>query len=464
MTSDPPFWLVVVVQAVSVIGDTLGQRSARLHFNGSSKRMLIVLSVVSSLQVLFFLGILQWTLPASTTGMILNGTSANGTALKSPCWKEVDFDGNWPDYCTQLNSTHNCTVVSCPSQGPWSVPRTISLHPAALLNGVQSVIYYVCEVMLYQHSLGLLLLVMAAVLSSAFTGPFEHILGFSDVALSTKVMVAGIVGPMLCVLERPVQDLEIPLTQQWRQLCTSCCQPTPYPSARRNFWSALMGYGEELDANEHLILEAKVDESVSHTMPRRGSVAQQSRNSIVVFVALIVPFLLLTAVYSTWFVSQKFFNNKFRMNVFGYTALDQVLNPVYIMPCLLLVDLPCLRNRVQHKSDRQSFGSAAKEAWSEATQNYGTGLITVFMYRLLINARAMAYFYLGVMYNMSKVYLLLQVVRVILSIVVNLLLLTACPSIIGITQDETRRALAPIHVLLKLVGLPLCFLAIVWVS
>ena len=60
--------------------------------NGS-RRVGLRTSRRHAMQVLFFLGILQWTLPASTTGMILNGTSANGTALKSPCWKEVGEGG-----------------------------------------------------------------------------------------------------------------------------------------------------------------------------------------------------------------------------------------------------------------------------------------------------------------------------------------------------------------------------------
>jgi hypothetical protein len=106
--SHPPFWVVFVVQVVSVVGDVFGQRAARKDFKGSTRRMLLALTVVSGLQVFALLGILQAALPASVTGAIYGDKS---TTL--PCYEEVDGQGHYPDYCDPTKQSQHISSFSC---------------------------------------------------------------------------------------------------------------------------------------------------------------------------------------------------------------------------------------------------------------------------------------------------------------------------------------------------------------
>jgi hypothetical protein len=76
--------------------------------------------------------------------------------VKLDCYAEVDLHGNDADFCAPP-SRHNCTVIECPRQGPFSALRDMFLHPALMLNGVLAVVYHVAEVLLIQNPMGVLL-------------------------------------------------------------------------------------------------------------------------------------------------------------------------------------------------------------------------------------------------------------------------------------------------------------------
>jgi hypothetical protein len=197
----PPFWVVLLVQLVSVAADALGQRAARKQMKNSQRHMLLGLTLVSSLQVFLILGILQFALPVSISGALYD--SKHGSQAL-PCYVEVDTNGQPPEYC----NSHACQPIECPAQGPFSMFRSIALHPLLLLNGLQSILYYVCEVVLYHQPLGVVLIVIAALTSSFVIVPLEALFGILDHAVDPIVMVLGIVGSLLCIIERKVTQMD----------------------------------------------------------------------------------------------------------------------------------------------------------------------------------------------------------------------------------------------------------------
>lgn len=342
MSRPAPLWLVFLVQGTSVVGDTLGQRATRLHFKGSSRRMLMALTIVSALQVLVILGALQAFLPASVSGAIYD---SSGDQL--PCYREVDWQGRLPSYCS--GAAHNCTVVPCPSQGPASVPRSIGLHPLLLLNGLQSIVYYIGEVLLYQQPMGLVLIVMASLVSSFVIAPFEALFGIHEAHVPPTVIGLGIVGAVACVVELPLshEQQALPLRKlygaawralrrgDWRAVCgrqpqtgRSCSTGVDVPAYRP--LDAIADYGPK-----KVPLSAAVDEPAEEGNEEEEGESESVGGHVL---RIAVPFVMLALIYSAWFVTQKVFNAEYRTNMYGYTSLDQVMGPLYLLPTLFLID------------------------------------------------------------------------------------------------------------------------------
>lgn len=305
-------------------------------------------------QVLIVLGALQLALPARTTGAIYGGDDQR----QLPCYKEVDLDGRLPEYCAVRNGTlaHPCTEISCPSQGPGSMFRSIVNHPLLLLNGLSSIVYYTGEVMLYQQPMGLVLLVVAALASSFVIEPMEALVGLQvctcvpsppraegvagadrfaianrpiaaavtaqDKSVAVPVVLLGMLGAVCCVFEVQV-DGSVPLRELWalrevkrgpwrrRELpLTDPSRETLCDPAREVLRDPASGDGIASEGEEELI------DSCPPSKPRQ-SLARH-------MLAVLVPFLLLALVYSVWFVTQKLFNQEYRTNMFGYTCIDQV--------------------------------------------------------------------------------------------------------------------------------------------
>lgn len=389
MSDTAPLWIIFAVQAVSVAGDTLGQRASRRFFKHNSRRMLIVLSVVSALQVLVVLAAVQLVLPASTTGAIYKGR----TAL--PCYEEVDLRGRAPSYC----DGRNCTEVACPSQGPFSIPRTVGLHPLILLNGLQGIVYYIGEVMLYQHPLGLVLLVMSSLVSSFVITPFEALFGIREASVGPVIVALGIIGAVACVFEVPLTDAQrrSTLRAMYAGFARACRRgacvrgavgepdggDVPVLSddditATQHQSSAVAPATPGSDAGPYSALDdADADATAGAAgdatpYPARQPLLQRiARHTL----AVGAPFLALATVYSTWFVSQKVFNDQFRTNAFGYTALDQVLNPFFLLPVLLAFDsiTPLKRCVVPPKERGATFAQDWRLAWQEALVRGGVG-------------------------------------------------------------------------------------------
>ena len=90
---------------------------------------------------------------------------------------------------------------------------------------------------------------------------------------------------------------------------------------------------------------------------------------------------------------------------------------------LLVADyIPFLkRSMVAKTADgmNESLGQAVRTTWQKLAANNYRGLATIFFYRLLINGRAIAYFFLAVQFNLDQVYVELTLIRIVLSWVVR---------------------------------------------
>ena len=107
--------------------------------------------------------------------------------------------------------------------------RSMWLHPLLWLNGVQSIVYYVCEVILYHQPLGVVLIVVAALTSSFVIVPLEAVFGIIDHAVDYRVMVLGILGSLLCIMERKETSTNGSISQLWSAwFGRLCCKSERY--------------------------------------------------------------------------------------------------------------------------------------------------------------------------------------------------------------------------------------------
>ena len=433
----------------------------------------------------------------------------------------------------------SCECFSPSPQGPGSMFRSFRLHPLLFLNGIINISYYVGEVLLYHHPLGLVFIVIAALSATFIINPLESFVGLGESdPVPNSVIALALIGSVLCVLERKYgEEFSIPqmyrrawrLTSHWgHRLCThpsetqcaACAQglqdmengsSEEEQLGNKSAYEELAGVAASSEQSARggslrrrsASGELHGDESLSHplimptSMPfvapddstaefhspapvehkphHRAELVPQSptsserdldpsratrgaKNFTAILrdsVMILVPFLMLSISYGLWFVTQKLFNDEYRTNIFGYTSIDQVWAPVYMWVFLLLVDhIAPLRAMLHSAEDR-------KESWAEAVKNTfsilfcqrrGRGFFTVFTYRLLINARAIAYFYMGVTYDLAAVYLELTLVRVMLSWVLAGCVCALKPSFIGLSKAERNTVFAPVNIGLRLAG------------
>ena len=149
--------------------------------------------------------------------------------------------------------------------------------------------------------------------------------------------------------------------------------------------------------------------------------------------------------------------------MFGYTSIDQILAPFYLLPYLWLVDtVPLFRRTVVSKDDQKSsFCQSFTNVFQRFRENRFRAFFTVFAYRFLINARAMVYFYMGVTYDLETVYLELTLVRIILSWIFAFFVCLIAPNFISLTAAERNTVFAPQNLILKGFGTVFILVALV---
>jgi len=219
-------------------------------------------------------------------------------------------------------------------------------------------------------------------------------------------------------------------------------------------------------ANQHnyILLENETKSGNGESVSRFGHSSFRSLASSLIRTGL--PFFLLSASYSMWFISQKIFNKNFRTNVFGYTSLDQILAPFYLLIYLSIVEhiSPFRRKCLAKEDQSQTLKEAIIQTFGEYRAYKCRGFVTVFFYRFLINARAMAYFYMGVVYDLDVVYLELTLTRVVISWIMALVICGIQPDFISMNETEKKTVFLPINIALKTFGTILITFALILIS
>ncbi|KAN0007389.1 hypothetical protein ACTFIU_000588 [Dictyostelium citrinum] len=498
-TAKPNIGILIATQLVSVIGDSFGQRCSRVNYKHSTRHMMIGLCLMTAVQMFVIMGILQLSLPTSITGAIYINN------VKVDCYKELDIEGKIMD-CTPLN----CTIIPCKSQGPFSIFRSIGLHPFLLTNGLMNIIYYNGEVFLYKEPLGLLFLVISALSSTFLINPLNIIFGEPiNQPIPFLIYLFGIGGSILSVIEftPKKKKTEIEEEEEKKKLLDNSInnsnlggadkQPlllnngddgddddikvldeneneglvssnthfrnnkqkvqsieniddSPSSSSSNNNHNQNTEIEEEKDLSpQHVIIENSINNSETTIVnSNEKSKGIEIGKIIIRGIKIFIPLVMLAIANALWMETSLFYNDQFRTNAFGYNSLDQTLLPFYLFPFMILVDFvkPLKRTFLNDSDQKESLIQAVKSTWKESN------LLTLFVYRLLINGRAIMYFYLAIEYDLTMVYLESTLVRVVMNwlgaIVLNLLL----PKWINATPEERKKTFHPINLLLKCVG------------
>ena len=368
---------------------------------------MIALSIVSPLQMLFALGAIQLMRPDFTKEVW--NTYANGTKY---------------DYCKVHPNQHQY----CYHQGPLTIYRALEVCPVLPVDQIKNVFYYLGEAALYSQPLGLVLLVMSSLCSAFIIAPIQAWWKLGTAGhLPVVSIVLGIIGAVLCIIERNVP-----------QECHQEEQPQQLQE-------------EQLEEQQH-----------SHaliTKEEEGNAGQRMPFYRTIFnaVPLLIPFVLLSVTYSLSFLLQLYFSERCKINPWGYNAFNQVpLTPFIFLTFLLADAFHWTKLDWMHlgtkDTQRESFWMALRTTYRECTANRCQGFWIMFIYRSLINGRGVMYTYLVTMYDLNKVYLQLTLIRVVLSWLASLFILLVVPKFIRTSNHEKKVILHPFNMGAKIVG------------
>ncbi|KYQ94060.1 hypothetical protein DLAC_04335 [Tieghemostelium lacteum] len=459
MSEKPNFLILLIAQGVSVVGDSFGQRCSRVNYKHSTRHMMIGLCLMTAVQMFVIIGILQLALPTSITGAIYIDNK------KVECYKELDIEGKIEN-CTPSN----CTVIPCESQGPFSMFKSILLHPFLLTNGLMNIIYYNGEVFLYKEPLGLLFLVIAALSSTFLINPLNMIFGEPiNQPIPALIYFFGITGSLLSVIEfspksftkqKIESDENKNSNDNEKNSSINSGDGAVEENKNSNDNDNDNGNGKEVVYKHHEYSNSHKDyeESVSLLQDNVGQIVREHREKIPLKervkslvlrgIKILIPMFLLCIANALWMETTLFYNDQFRTNAFGYNSLDQILLPFYLFSFMLVIDLIKPLKKAFYNSDDQeeSLLQAVKSTWKE------TSLPVLFIYRFLINGRAIMYFYLAIKYDLTLVYLELTLIRVVLNWLGAILLNLLVPKWINATAEEKRKAFHPVNIVLKCIG------------
>lgn len=426
MSEAAPLWICFVPQLASVVGDSFGQRSSRVFHAGNRRRFIIGLIAVSSVQMFVVLSIIQLALPKTTTIIYVQ---VNHTTV---------------DFCAL---PENVGDDRCFAQGPLTIYRAVELCPFLLFNGILNLVYYVGEASMYRQSLGVLMLVLAALASSFVIAPMQNWFDLEGAKqVNGGAIALGILGALCCLIERMPPG------------ASAAASPVAASTFESDVESDRASLKEHPVANEH----SRLNSDLFPTTPTMIIAPfDSSGNRVIVtlrkirtFLPLLAPFLLLSFAYALYFVLMQLYNDKCKINMWGYNAFDQVSFPVYMFAVFIMVDFiaPCREKLRWDEKQDDTLMHSIKATYREMTANRCAGFINMFVYRLLINARAIAYTYITVQYNLSSSYLQLTLIRVVLSWVASLMLVLLVPKFILSEPLEQLKLRDWVNLSLKCIG------------
>eukprot|EP01132_Coremiostelium_polycephalum_P004995 gene4995-6219_t len=370
MSTKPNFFILLAAQAISVIGDSFGQRCSRVNYKHSVRHMMIGLCLMTSIQMFIIMGILQLALPSSISGAIYIDN------VKVDCYYELDVEGKIMD-CTPTN----CTQIPCKSQGPFSMFKSIALHPFLLTNGLMNIIYYNGEVFLYKEPLGLLFLVIAALSSTYLFGIAGSILSVIEFKPKSKPIIENNV-----IIENPSPINNSQEDQEENQNLLNNDEENISIDTDEDDHNNNNNNNENNNENngKEIIYDKDEEYQIIHRHLPHDSLSKiEQQENISRDWSTTIKNTLLRA-NALWMETSLFYNDQFRTNAFGYNSLDQVLLPIYLFFFMVIVDIitPLKKLFLNEEDQKENLIQACKTTWKESS------LINLFIYRLLINGRA----------------------------------------------------------------------------
>lgn len=450
-----PIWVCVVPQIVSVLGDCLGQRSSRVFHHKSRRRFILSLAAVSAFQMFLILSVIQLSAPTMTSIIYHTRKSHNNITNGT--------DTVVVNYCKEPG--HNEDF--CYSQGPLTIYKALGNCPALLLDGVLNIFYYLGEAMLYRQPLGVLMRVLSALASSFIIAPLQAILNLGGAhEVSPWAVVLGFVGAILCLVERsvPVPESGGASINSLQTVPGSCEGSQEFKTEPRIDSQTDYAEGAEIrsptktneakDIEKVNLLENPEKLNVPNGLSSCSSKLMRGVTLALSHLPLIGPFLLLAFTYALYFVIMLFYNDKCYINMWGYNAFDQTVLPIFVFSVFFVVDtLVLCRTKLEDEEDqRQTFREACVGCFRELTCNRCQGFFNMFLFRLLVNGRAIAYSYIAITYDLSSSYLQLTLIGVGLSWVATLVLVLVTPSFIVAELPEQLRVKDSVNIGLKIIG------------
>lgn len=178
---------------------------------------------------------------------------------------------------------------------------------------------------------------------------------------------------------------------------------------------------------------------------------------------VLAPTVAIALCTALWNVSQRFFNDRYHINVWGYVSLDQVLAPIYVLPFLALTDaVGCARAILLSRDDQsQSFWEACIASWHEQGGGRLNGeAVKVGVGVLLSNVRVFVYFHLLITYNMSQTFFMLTMLRVVSSWGFVIAMAKLAPDLVDLQPEQRTKMFMRDVVTLKLSGSCLILVAL----
>eukprot|EP00898_Chlorokybus_atmophyticus_P002313 jgi/Chlat1/3082/Chrsp21S03324 len=286
--------------------------------------------------------------------------------------QEVDMEGLSPRTCA--NPSRACTRIPCPSQGPFSMLRSLQLHPLLWMNGLLAIVYQLVDIVLYHHPLAIVLKPLAGLVATFFVAPVQYFLGYRDEFFPHYITALGLIGAALVVFENrhyvAIRSSLLPSLDTTTTTTTSASD-TPNPrqethttttttndNNNNNNCSFIRGAsmrsaisfgaavpplskandskGEEggedsnkddkgrkgVPAGEKTQLLGNINSRDVETGARQEKSVGKAVAAAGVASAL-VPTLILSLSTAVWIIVQKYANDEYHVNAFGYTSLDQ---------------------------------------------------------------------------------------------------------------------------------------------
>jgi hypothetical protein len=313
------------------------------------------------------------------------------------------------------------------------------------------------------------------------------------------VLVLGIVGALLCVIERPAPAagdsgalLDADGALDGRGSRSGSGSKAAHSGSRYSTASTFRASSAQpTPAHDSVaVVSSRVDaeDNARPLLPGAESTAvasdwRTSLRNVATSCRFVIPLVSLAVAYCLWsvgrggwlacafcalrawhavvanspsplrFVFMKFFTDSYRVNAWGYNSLDQGLLPFYTFPFLLLIDsVPFLKRNFENEQDcQETFFQAVRGTCAEITSSWDS-FWTVFVYRGLINGRAVFYSFIAVWYDLDVVYLELTLIRICLSWIASLVLCIWAPRFIRTTVEEKKMIFSRANLALKIVG------------